>query len=670
MTPRAKPPESRRAAADRPAVTGPEERVPLLLLGGLLLLFGSLLVYPSAAFPWHGLLVGGSTVVLAAIALLFGWTKAHGGGGLPAGTVLLLALLAAWAAYWSFNSGPGTIEIAWQRRGFGFLVCAGAFATALVAAQYWELPRLSPVRLLVVFLAGAGVLLAAWGLYQVLGPAGWPRTFRTLEQTLLAEPGTADGAIREGLLHAVRERRAASTLGAPNIFASFCVLAIPPAAAILLACRRNPQVVVACSVGILLLAGGVLASGSRGGLLALLFAVAASACLPWLRTARGRVAARILGGAGGVALLLALTFLAAVWRMDVAESRWLGASGMTQRGYYFQTALGIWGEDPLLGMGSGSYELLYPQFRIPGSNETRHAHSWPLEYLAEGGVVGLSLCLLLFGGALAFATHHLARSRSGTDPAEWYLGAGLLAGLLAMLGHGLVEYTLAFREALFALSLAAGVLAGTALRGRPGLYGGGMAAVVLTGGALLLLGAGGWFVFRSELPAQRAWVLRADLEDAMARQPDPARLAHLAEELVLVDPRDPVNWEWAAHVAEQIGRGDPSSFLQEAMDRNPFSARLRERLALYYARQDDYERAIALQREAVDMHPLAAVRWLNLARIYHEAGDREAAVEAFHQTDGLLLPRLVEREYRREVRRELGLPTPLDEALEDLPRAR
>lgn len=654
----------------RPFAASPEERVPLLLLGGLLILLASGLVYPAAAYPWHGFLAGGAVVVLAAIAVLFGWTKAHLAGGLPAGTLLVLALLGAWGAYWAFNAGPGTIELAWQRRGFGIVVCTAAFAAALMAAQYWELPQLSPARLLAWFLAGLTALLALWGLYQVFGPAGFPRTFRTLEQTLLLQPGAADEALQEGLLHAVRERRAASTLGAPNIFASFCVLALPPAAALALGRLRERRVVVFSCIAVLVLAAGVVASGSRGGLLALGFGAVAVACLPWLRQAQGAVAARVLAGAGVAFFLFVSIFLAAVWRLDVGESRWLGASGMTQRGYYFQTAIGIWAQEPLLGMGSGSYELLYPQFRIPGSNETRHAHSWLLEYLAEGGVVGLSLFVLLFGAALAFAGLHLAARRREGSANEWYIQAGLLAGVLALLAHGLVEYTLAFREALLALAAVAGVLAGTALRERPLVFRGQVPAVACLGFAVLLLGSGGWFAARSELPALRVYTLRAELQQAFEERADAVTLDRLAAGLVEADPRDPGAWEWAAHVSEQLDRPEAEERLQEAMRRNPFSARLREALALYYARQDDHEQAIALQEEAVELHPLSAPRWLHLARLYNDAGDRQAAVEAFRRTDGLLFPRPGERQFRSDVRRELGLPIPLEEGLEEMPNAR
>ena len=84
---------------------------------------------------------------------------------------------------------------------------------------------LRPISLLVFWWILLGTCLSLYGIYQTLAPAGWPRALDTQYQDFIKSFGeTAESdRIARGVLHALREKRAFSTFGAPNIFGGFLI---------------------------------------------------------------------------------------------------------------------------------------------------------------------------------------------------------------------------------------------------------------------------------------------------------------------------------------------------------------------------------------------------------------------------------------------------------------
>ncbi len=111
---------------------------------------------------------------------------------------------------------------------------------------------------------------------------------------------------------------------------------------------------------------------------------------------------------------------------------------------------------PVAGTGFGTFERVYPSFRSP---EVRlhysHAHSEPLQWLAEGGLVGALLLL----AALVPLLRRAVACLSGSAGA---LPVGLAAGLAAIGLHGFVDFPLRIP----ALAGLAAVLAGAVLGAR------------------------------------------------------------------------------------------------------------------------------------------------------------------------------------------------------------
>ena len=133
------------------------------------------------------------------------------------------------------------------------------------------------------------------------------------------------------------------------------------------------------------------------------------------RESRGpRSCAAPLALAAGIALLPD-TYLE---RMSTFGQIWHGLRGrhvedsaIRGRISEVRSALMMVGDHPLIGVGSGNYEIHYPQYArvvaLDGRREERAAHSLYLEVAAENGLFGLTV----FGGLLGFALLGIFRTR-------------------------------------------------------------------------------------------------------------------------------------------------------------------------------------------------------------------------------------------------------------------
>ena len=98
-------------------------------------------------------------------------------------------------------------------------------------------------------------------------------------------------------------------------------------------------------------------------------------------------------------------------------------------------------ERPLLGIGLDNFRLVYGRLLEANSwNETIHTNSWYLEFLVGGGL----LAALPFFAWLAWETR-LAWRALRQPPVDPWLVA-ILAGLLAFLVHGLLDFFLLFNS--------------------------------------------------------------------------------------------------------------------------------------------------------------------------------------------------------------------------------
>ncbi len=280
--------------------------LPGVALLGLLLILSISHVYLQQAYPLHSLAVGAGIALLATALLL--WPAAPAGARVPRWPAPLrrvMVLQAAWLLWWAVVASmapvasigrPFFLTIFW-----GFLVfyiaCESAWRWTwqpapgegiLESASLREADKGGAAHILsagevgALWLALAGVALAAYGMYQVWGPAGWPKTFASIHEALrsaMDEPGMADAAVEgttlQGVMHALEEGRAFSTFGAPNLFAGFLIPSLAVLAAWVVSPRSRMSRGMAAS-GMAVVVAAMILSQSRGGCLA------AAGALAWL----------------------------------------------------------------------------------------------------------------------------------------------------------------------------------------------------------------------------------------------------------------------------------------------------------------------------------------------------------------------------------------------------
>ena len=189
---------------------------------------------------------------------------------------------------------------------------------------------------------------------------------------------------------------------------------------------------------------GVWATGSTGGMAALYGGGILGAASCWMPRRARRVA--LVGG--GLAGLAALAIAAYLFQLH---------GGVGSRWIVFEFALGVIRKHPWLGIGAGNWPLAVGQASADLSRFwfRSHAHSLPLQVLAELGGVGLLLCI----GFFVLPWLRSVRVLVTAEPAWRAIGLGAALGIAGLLAHDLVHYFL--RDAVD--GIAPGALLGIAL---------------------------------------------------------------------------------------------------------------------------------------------------------------------------------------------------------------
>ncbi len=117
-----------------------------------------------------------------------------------------------------------------------------------------------------------------------------------------------------------------------------------------------------------------------------------------------------------------------------SPSRLVSANG-SNRWIWWREAVGEFSDRPLAGWGAGAFPLLHDLYR-EYPTQVRSAHNVPLQFLAEGGLIGAALAIaavaLLFAAAVG-----AAREASGRDRAARVV---LIAAASAWAAHCLVDW--------------------------------------------------------------------------------------------------------------------------------------------------------------------------------------------------------------------------------------
>ena len=186
--------------------------------------------------------------------------------------------------------------------------------------------------------------------------------------------------------------RAAGPIGDPNFFA-LIMAALVPFGLYLIAKRGKRSLLGLASV--LCLIGGVFATGSRGGLIAIGFAVVGMGIVNPVPRLRIAAAAVVIGASLALPLYAVQTNDAAARSNEGRLTENLVAAAML-------------GDHPVTGVGPNQYPEYYRDYTRDIGNDprpVRQPHSLPLEIAAEQGIAGLIGWLVAFLCVLRFAWH-------------------------------------------------------------------------------------------------------------------------------------------------------------------------------------------------------------------------------------------------------------------------
>jgi hypothetical protein len=254
---------------------------------------------------------------------------------------------------------------------------------------------------------------------------------------------------------------------------------------------------------------------------------------------------------------------------------------------WWEDALEVFREHPVVGAGAGAYDIARRPFREDELAPVE-PHSLPLQFLAELGVVGL----LLIGVAAVAAAFGIVRVLRRADGADRPAVAALTVVAAAYAVHGLVEFNWDYVALSGPVFLVVGLLLGReASASRVHL---GRLPAVGTAAAVVVM------LFSLAVP----WLSVRKVEDARAASERPGEAARLAEEAHDLNPLavEPL-FVWAEAEAERGDYTEARRLYVEAVELQPENARTWRELGEF-----EYE---ALEREGFAARYLARARELD-----------------------------------------------------------
>jgi hypothetical protein len=295
----------------------------------------------------------------------------------------------------------------------------------------------------------------------------------------------------------------------------------------------------------------------------------------------------LLPGAGVVVLIILVALLtgsiAHVWHSFTTPHATANVNNPNltfdsgNRYVWWKEAIGAFSDRPFGGWGAGSFPVLDLLYRSTGDLSVQDAHSVPLQWLAETGLVGGLLAIAGFGLLLAGGLD-AARRATGTERA---FAAALFAGGVAYAVHAFYDWDWDLPGVTFPVLVFLGVLVGSAVgrgarRGpqRPDAIRG-LALAVCT----LLLCV---YAISALLPSLAATKASAALTQAgtASSRTQLGRALGTAEYASRLDPLADDGLTAAASISLYLG--DPAlarSYLLQAVSRDPSDERAWEQLA-------------------------------------------------------------------------------------------
>lgn len=259
------------------------------------------------------------------------------------------------------------------------------------------------------------------------------------------------------------------------------------------------------------------------------------------------------------------------------------------RSALWSSAIEAFGHEPAQGLGAGTFEFWWN--RDGNSEFLRDAHSLYLEQLAEGGIPGGVLVVIVVGALAAGAM----QARRTTDTGAVGVVVGLGAAVIVFVVHAGVDWLWEVPAVAVLALLCGGIGALQAARtvtiGRFGRV-----SIAAVAAAVVLLQVPGLVSTSLSRGSQRAYT-RGEIAEAAAR----------AKEAADAQPWAASPYVAQALVAEATGRLDAArTYLLEAIERERLNWRHRLLLARVEAERGETEAAIRRFREARRLRPASS----------------------------------------------------------------
>lgn len=234
-------------------------------------------------------------------------------------------------------------------------------------------------------------------------------------------------------------KRVSATFGGPNALAEYLSISIALTSGVLLSARSRAMLWLAGS-GFVLEAAALVATQSRGGVLAAIFGVVV---VMWIRWRRRFLSTLAVVGVAGSLGLLSLQVWTGLSNALANLTDWRQIA-VLDRLDIWQMALRIVRDSPVLGIGVGAFrdEALSRglTLRVPLGYGGLHAHNTFLEVATGMGLLGLVAFGLLLAWGAFLAWHSLTRARS---VAATELAAGACGALATYMLYSMFDNLLA-----------------------------------------------------------------------------------------------------------------------------------------------------------------------------------------------------------------------------------
>ncbi|TEB04621.1 Tetratricopeptide repeat protein [Pelotomaculum schinkii] len=292
----------------------------------------------------------------------------------------------------------------------------------------------------------------------------------------------------------------------------------------------------------------------------------------------------------------------------------------SERFYFFQDAMKMFKERPILGWGGGGWEAAYRSYQsyLYNSNQV---HGYYFQVMVETGVLGILVVLGIWGSFL-YLTHRLYHGAKSNAPRQALVltitSAAVMLGL-----HAVIDFDLSLSAITLVLWMMFGLTVSPALSGkkqdaRKGkkyvpanntvLAGASVAALVI----MVFAGCLAWSNYKA-----------AEAGKSLQKQDGNKAVAYM-EEAIAYNPVNYLYYSNLSRIYQQQGKTDEAiAQLEQAINLNRYNPALYTDLANLYFNSKNYDEAVLNAERSLTLAPFQ-IQWYEvLSRIYFLGGYME-----------------------------------------------